>query len=122
MHLVQNKENKSKKISMNKKEVSVQKAQEKVGKKKMPKRSTPIRSSDAIKQSYADILKEMKASVNPQDSGLEVLSIQRTRKEEVLLVLKKEGDISACQKALDRAVGVRAEIEALVLESSSWER
>ena len=40
-------------------------------------------------QSYADILKEMKARVNPQDSGLEVLSVRRTRKKKVLLVLKK---------------------------------
>ena len=59
-------------------------------------------------QSYADILKEMKARVNSQDSGLEVLSVRRTRKEEVLLVLKKGGDIPAFQKALDRAVGARA--------------
>ena len=59
-------------------------------------------------QSYVGILKEMKVSVNAQDLGLEVLSIRRKRKEEVLLVLKKEGEISAFQKALDRAVGVRA--------------
>ena len=63
------------------------------------KRSTPARSGDAIKvsakdgQSYADILKEMKAKVDPRKAGLEVLSIRRTRKEEVLLVLKKGGDV-----------------------------
>ena len=57
----------------------------------------PARSVDAIKvsakdgQSYADILKEMKAKVDPRKAGLEVLSIRRTRKEEVLLVLKKGG-------------------------------
>ena len=44
------------------------------------KRSTPARSSDAIKvstrdgQSYADILKEMKAKVDPRRAELEVLS------------------------------------------------
>ena len=68
--------------------------------KSTPKRSSPARSGDAIKvsakdgQSYADILKEMKAKVDPRKAGLEVLSIRRTRKEEVLLVLKKGGDVS----------------------------
>ena len=48
----------------------VQKAQGTIAKPKS-KRSTPARSGDAIKvsardgQSYADILKEMKAKVNP---------------------------------------------------------
>ena len=66
-------------------------------------------------QSYADILREMKAKVNPRRAGLEVLSIQRTRKEEVLLVLKKgAGDVSAFREELARAVGERAEISALV--------
>ena len=51
------------------------------------KRSTPARSGDAIKvsekdgQSYADILREMKAKVDTRKAGLEVLSIRRTRKE-----------------------------------------
>ena len=40
--------------------------------------------------------------------GAEVLSIRRTRKEEILLVLKKGGDVSAFEKALDQAVGQRA--------------
>ena len=65
-------------------------------------------------QSYADILKEMKAKVNPRKTGLEVLSIRRSRKEEVLLVLKKGGDVSAFRKELDLAVGERAQISALV--------
>ena len=62
--------------------------------KRTSKRFSPARSGDAIKvsakdgQSYADILKEMKAKVDPRKAGLEVLSIRRTRKEEVLLVLK----------------------------------
>ena len=47
-------------------------------------------------------------------AGLEVLSIRRTRKEEVLLVLKKGGDVSAFRKELDLAVGERAQISALV--------
>ena len=47
-----------------------------------------------------------------------VLSIRRTRKEEVLLVLKKGGDVSTFHKELDRAVGERAEISALVLKRS----
>ena len=88
--------------------------------KKTPKRSSPARSGDAIKvsakdgQSYADILKEMKAKVDPHKAGLEVLSIRRTRKEEVLLVLKWGGDVSAFRKELDLAVGERAQISALV--------
>ena len=84
------------------------------------KRSTPARSGDAIKvsakdgQTYADILKEIKAKVDPRKAGIEVLSIRRTRKEGVLLVLKKGGDVSAFHKERDRAVGERAEISALV--------
>ena len=57
----------------------------------------PARPSDAIKvlardgHSYAYILKKMKAIVDIRRAGLKVLSIRRTRKEEVLLVLKKGG-------------------------------
>ena len=49
------------------------------------------RSSDAIRvstkdgQSYAEILKALKARANPSDTGLEVLSIRKTRKDEILL-------------------------------------
>ena len=97
----------------------VQKAQGSTAKLKL-NRPTPARSGDALKvsardgQSYADILKEMKAKVDPRKVGLEVLSIRRTRKEEVLPVLKKGGDVSAFRKQLDQAVGERAEISALV--------
>ena len=56
----------------------------------------------------------MKAKVDPRRAGLEVLSIRRTRKEDVLLVFKKGGDVSAFREELDRAVGKRAEISALV--------
>ena len=123
---MQNKEKnkKNKKIPKNGKEVPVQKEMIKEKMKKMLKRSPSTGQSDAIKvsakdgQSYADILKEMKARVNPQDSGLEVLSVRRTRKEEVLLVLKKGDDIPAFQKALDQAVGARAKIDALVSRRS----
>ena len=44
--------------------------------------------------SYAEILKAMKAKVNPQNSRVEVLSIRRIRREEILLVLKKRGEVS----------------------------
>ena len=97
----------------------MQKAQGSTAKLKL-NRPTPARSGDALKvsardgQSYADILKEMKAKVDPRKVGLEVLSIRRTRKEEVLPVLKKGGDVSAFRKQLDQAVGERAEISALV--------
>ena len=82
----------------------MQKAQGTVAKLKK-KRSSPARSGDAIKvsakegQSYADIFKEMKAKVDPRKAGLEVLSIRRTRKEEVLLVLKKGRDVSAIRRS-----------------------
>ena len=65
-------------------------------------------------ESYAEILKEMKAKVNPQNSGAEVLSMLRTRKEEILLVLKKGGNVSAFEKA----VGQRAEVKSLVSKRS----
>ena len=56
----------------------------------------------------------MKAKVDPRKTGLEVLYIWRTRKEEALLVLKKGGNVSAFRKELDQAVVERAEISALV--------
>ena len=69
----------------------MQKVQGIVAKLKL-KRSTPARSGDAIK----------------------VLSIWRTRKEGVLLVLKKGGDVSAFRTELDRVVEERAETSNLV--------
>ena len=44
----------------------------------------------------------MKVKINPLDAGLEVLTIQRTRKEEILLVWVRlsRGDGSACIKLL----------------------
>ena len=65
-------------------------------------------------QSYADILGEIKAKVDPRIAGHEVLSIWRTRKGEVLLVLKEGGDVSAFHEELEQAVGERAEISAPV--------
>ena len=66
------------------------------GAKKGPRRSPPARRDDDIRvsardgQSSAEILKEMKAKVKPMDVGLEVLTIESTRKE-VFLVLKNGG-------------------------------
>ena len=60
----------------------------------------------------------MKAKVNPQNAGTEVLSIRRTRREEILLVFKKGGDVSAFKKALDQAVGEKAEVKSLVSKRS----
>ena len=70
-------------------------AQEPRVKGKLPTGSPVARSGDAVRvsakdgESYTEILKAMKARVNPQDSGAEVLSIQRTRKEEILWSLKR---------------------------------
>ena len=47
-------------------------------------------------------------------SGAEVLSIQRTRRKEILLVLKKGDDVSAFEKALDKTVGEKANVKSLV--------
>ena len=77
--------------------VKVQEPQKKEkGAKKGPRRSPPARRDDDIRvsardgQSSAEILKEMKAKVKPMDVGLEVLTIESTRKE-VFLVLKNGG-------------------------------
>ena len=114
------------KKEMEKKETTVMKSGPSGGtpgrgeEKKAPKRRPAARSSDAVRisekdgQSYADILRDMKAQVNLTDAGLEVLSLRRTRKEEILLVLKKGGDIPAFKKALDQAVGARADVRTLV--------
>ena len=61
---------------------------------KLPRCSLAARSGDAVSvsakdgESYAEILKAIKAKVNAQDSGPEFLSIRKTRREEILLVLK----------------------------------
>ena len=90
----------------------------------MRRRSPAARSGDAIRvsakngESYAEILKAMKARVNPQNSGAKVLYIRRTRKEDILLVLKKGGDVSVFENALDQAVGQRVDDESLVSKRS----
>ena len=60
----------------------------------------------------------MKAKVIPQNAGAEVLSIRRTRREEILLVLRKWGDVSTFEKALDQAVEEKAEVKSLVSKRS----
>ena len=90
----------------------------------MPRCSPATRFDDAIRvsakdsDSCAEILKAKKAKVKPQNLGAEVLSIRRTRKEEILLVLKKGGDVSSFEKALDQAVGQRAGVKSLVSKRS----
>ena len=99
-------------------------AQDPKEKGKLPRRSPTARSGDAMRvsardgESYADILKTMKAKVNPQNAGAEVLSIRRTRREVILLVLKKGRDISTFEKALDQAVGKKAKVKSLVSKRS----
>ena len=117
------KEEKEKK-QKKKKEVPVPSAQELKAKRKLPRRSLAARSGDAIRvsakdrESYAEILKAMKAKVNPQNVGAEVLSIRRTRREEILLVHKKGGDVSAFKEALDQAVGEKVKVKSLVSKRS----
>ena len=64
------------------------------------------------------ILNAMKAKVNPQNAGTEVLSTRRTRREVILLVLKKAGDVSAFEMALDQVVGEKAGVKSLVSKRS----
>ena len=103
-----------------KKEVPVPSTQVLKAKGKLPRLCPTAGSSDAIRvstmdgESYADILKAMKAKVNLQNLVAEVLSIRRTRREEILLVLKKGGDVSVFEKALDQAVGAKANVKSLV--------
>ena len=117
--VVKRKTRKKRKKKEKKEKDPVQKAQGTVARPKL-KRSLPARSGDAIKvsarngQSYAEILREMKEKVDQRRAGLEVLSIPRTRKEEVFLGLKKGGDVSAYREEHDRAVREKAEISALV--------
>ena len=114
------KKNKKKK----EREVPAPSAQEPKEKKKVSGRSPAARSGDAIRvsakegKSYAEFLKAMKAKVNPQNSGAEVLSIRKTRKKEIFLVLKKGGDVSAFKTALDQAVRQRADVKSLVSKRS----
>ena len=75
--------------------VHVPSAQEPKAKGKLLRRSSAARSADAIRASAkvgdAEILKAMKAKVNPQNAGAEVLSIRRTRWKEIFLVFKTGG-------------------------------
>ena len=115
---------KEEKTKKKKKEVPVPFAQEPREKVKMPRRSPAAISGDAIRVSakdgepYAEILKAMKAKVDLQCSGAEVLSIHRTRREEILLVLKRMGDVSAFEKAFDQAVGLRTDVKSFVSKRS----
>ena len=90
----------------------------------LPRRSPAARSGDAIRvsakdgESYAEILKAMKAKVDHQNSGAKVLSIQRTMREEILLVLKGGGIISAFEKTLDQVVEQKAYVKSLVTKRS----
>ena len=121
---MEKKKRKKKNKEKKKKEVPVPSAQEPKTKGKLPRRSSAARSGDAIRvsakdgESYADILKAMKVKVIPQNAGAEVLSIRRTRREEILLVLKKGGDVSTFEKVLDQAVGEKAEVKSLVSKRS----
>ena len=104
--LVMKKGRKEKEKKEKKEKDLVQTAQGIVAKPRL-KGSTPARSGDAIKvsakdgQSYADILWEMKAKLDPWRAGLEVLSIRRIWKEEVL-VLKGRGAFQTSTKSSTR--------------------
>lgn len=82
-------------------------------KKKRRTRNEAIKVSAKQGHTYADILKKMKASVNPADCGTEVLSIRRTKNKELLVVLKKDSDAISLNKALVKAVGDEASINTL---------
>ena len=118
-----------KKKNNNKKEreAPVPSAQDPKDKGKLPRRSPPAVWGDAIRvsakdgESYAEILKAMKAKVTPQISWAGVLSIRRTRREEILLVQKKcggGGDVSAFEKALDQAIGEKVDVKSSVSKRS----
>ena len=80
----------------------------------LPRRSPAIRSGYAIRvsakddESYTEILEAMKAKEDPPNTGVEVLFIRSTRREEILQVLKGGGgDVSAFEKAMIRRSGRR---------------
>ena len=104
-----------KKKKEGKKEVSVPSAQDPNVKGKKPKRSPAGSSGDAVRvfakdgEFYAKILKAMKAKVNPQSAEVVVLSIRRTRRDDILLV-------SAFEKALDQAIGERDDVKVFGLK------
>ena len=118
------KERENKKKREERKKVPVPSAQDPKDKGKLPRRSLATKTGDAIRvsakdgESHAEILKDMKAKVNPRNAGAEILSIRRTRKEKILLVLRKGGDILVFAKALDQVVGEKAEVKSLVSKRS----
>ena len=122
--LVEKIKRKQKKKEKKKKEVPEPSAQDPKVNGKMPKLFPTARLGDDVRvsakngESYAEILKAMKAKVNPQSAGAEVLSIRRTRRDEILLVLRKGSDVSAFEKALNQAIGEKADVEYLVSKRS----
>ncbi|CAH2011548.1 unnamed protein product [Acanthoscelides obtectus] len=83
-------------------------------------RTRKRRTSEAVKvtavlRSFADILKTMKAKVNPAETETELLSIRRTRDNDMLFVLKKGGKASEFAHALAEAVKEKAEVKSLTL-------
>ena len=91
---------------------------------KLPRPSPAARSGDAIGvsakdgESYAEILKAMTAKVNPLNAGAKVLSIRRTRREEILLVLKKGGHVSAFEKAEVKSLVSKRSLEVRGLDET----
>ena len=72
-----------------------------------------IKVSTREGQSHADILKEMKTKVDPREAGLGVLSIRKSRNEEILLSSKR-GERYRFSGRLSQAVKEKAKILALV--------
>ena len=60
----------------------------------------------------------MKKGVNPTTTSTEVLSIRRTKKEEILIVLKKEQDNNAFSQALTKVIGSKTEVKPLISRES----
>ena len=82
-----------------------------------PKTNGPV--NQAIKVSakegttYSEIIKKMKETVDPIAHGANILTIRRTQKKELLLVLDKKSDVSKLNEALTKAVGAQAKVNTL---------
>lgn len=82
------------------------------------KKRKPQREALLIKpaqgKSYAEVLREIRAKVNPTDTRTEIRAIRRTRSGEVLVELGREkGDKVAFGEALRRSLGGLATVRSL---------
>lgn len=91
----------------------------KKAKRDKQKKSQKTRRNDAIlikakdQSTYADIIKEMKRSVDPKQMDTNVVGLRRSRKNDILIVVAKGSKTENFSAAIQNALKEKAEVTAL---------